>query len=396
MEHIVFNMQQKFSINFLNSRDDKMKRIIYIAAVNLDDKYSGITKKIYGQFDVFSENFDAFLIGYSQNGIMIKNNNQLTIIPYSNKLHRKFDLMENAVKLAKKKNITNAYIRRFQCNFFVLQMLKKLKKIDDMKILWEIPTYPYDYENHKTFLSKIYGLIDKLTRINLKLYINKIVTFSDEEKIFGINCINTSNGVVINQICPREINEIYTDINLIAVAVLNNWHGYDRIIKGLYKYYQDENNKKVVFHLVGDGPEFVTYKNLIEHYELSEYVKLYGYQDQESINEIYNKCEIAIESLGWHRSHVNKGTSLKSREYLAKGLPIVASTQMDVFLKDSKYVLYIAEDDSPVNILDIIDFYNKIYSNEERQTVNSKIRNIAYENCDMSIVMKPIIEFYRN
>ena len=373
-----------------------MEKLLYVAAVNLDDTYSGITKKIKSQFNEMSKYFDAFLIGYSEKGIIIMNQGSIKQIEYNKLSHRKLDLISTCIELVKSYSIKNIYIRRIPCNFIVIKMLKDLKQNKNIKILWEIPTYPYDYENHNKTISKIYIKLDKIYRTKLKKYINRIVTFSDEKSIFGIPCINTGNGIIVDDIKERDVlKEDDKTINLIAVGVFNNWHGFERMIEGINNYYKEGKNRKVIFHLVGNGPDFEKYKKIVDKYDLSQNVILYGYLNKNDIDLIYDKCEMAVESLGWHRSKVHKGTSLKSREYLAKGLPIIASSDMDIFPNGWEYALYVDKDDSPIDIDELVCFYDKVYKDDvNKYELNKKIRNIAYEKCDMKKMILPVVEYF--
>ena len=219
---------------------------------------------------------------------------------------------------------------------FLESCLKSFKKSGVKKILWEIPTYPYDDET-TSFSRKIKKMIDKVFRGNLKKYVSRIVTFSNEKNIFGIETINTGNGIDIDEIRKRKVSDHGDEINLVAAAVVRDWHGYDRLIEGLSNY---KGDRKISFHLAGDGPSLLIYKELVKKYNLEDKVHFYGLVNKDKLDEIYDIADIAVESLGWHRSKVKFGTSIKTREYLAKGLPIIASSVMDMFPDGFEYAYY--------------------------------------------------------
>lgn len=57
----------------------------------------------------------------------------------------------------------------------------------------------------------------------------------------------------------RNINNaLFKDINLIAVGMLKNWYGYERIIQGLANYYKDKPERKLM--ILGEGSEHQHYK----------------------------------------------------------------------------------------------------------------------------------------
>ena len=46
-------------------------------------------------------------------------------------------------------------------------------------------------------------------------------------------------------------NDTSKELNLIGVAEIHQWHGFDRIIKGLANYYSKRQDYIVKFHVVG-------------------------------------------------------------------------------------------------------------------------------------------------
>ena len=47
------------------------------------------------------------------------------------------------------------------------------------------------------------------------------------------------------------INDTSKELNLIGVAEIHRWHGFDRLIRGLADYYSKPKNYIVRFHVVG-------------------------------------------------------------------------------------------------------------------------------------------------
>ncbi len=367
---------------------------VFVACVDLDDQYSGISRKVYSEYNALQNAFDGCLIGYAGNGVKIVHGCEEVNIQ-NRKKHRRLVVIDESIKMLEK-NFRFLYIRRMPCNPIIISFLSKIKRKGVLKIVWEIPTYPYDHEhnNSKSLYGWITDKMDIIFRGFLKNYIDRIVTFSDYTEIFKIQTINTGNGIDVNSVKPRVISDDDNgSLNLIAVAVLNNWHGYDRLIRGISDYYENGGKRNVIFHLVGDGECLQEYKDLVKKLHIENNVIFYGFKTTKEIDKIYDKCNLAVDSLGWHRSKVSLGTSLKSREYLAKGLPIIASTPMDIFPDGWEYAFYAPIDDSSININDVISFYDNIHQNIGEAELSVKIRNIAYEKCDMSAMMKPVIDY---
>ncbi len=272
---------------------------------------------------------------------------------------------------------------------FKLRQLKKRGVI----IYVEIPTFPYDGEVKHNFI--FYK--DRIMRNCLSRYVEKILTYSDDSSVFGINCINISNFVDFTKILPRKSKKFNNTLNLVAVATLAFWHGYDRVIEGLYNYYKDANNKNIVkFHLVGNGPILEHYVEIVKKYGIEEYVIFYGEQSGKDLDQIYDLCDIAIDSLGRHRSKIFYNSSLKGKEYMAKGFPIISGvkTELDQ-LNNYPYYYRVPANDEPLNINAIYLFYKKIYSESDCQKVISAITSTAQSMFNIEISMKPLIDDIR-
>jgi hypothetical protein len=60
-----------------------------------------------------------------------------------------------------------------------------------------------------------------------------------------------------------------------------------------------------------------------------------------------------------------------------------------------EYCLYVPEDESPININKIIEFYHKLLIQQQESEIIFEIRKFAEENCDISKTMLPVIEYLK-
>jgi hypothetical protein len=337
------------------------------------DKANGVLKKVFAQIRTLNIQ-DAL----SCEHVELPN----TRMRYIFNLYK--DILSNA------KGLDYVYIRRITpVNRYVLLFFKKIKTNNPTcKILYEIPTYPYDKEENKISI-----IIDKTYRMKLKQYVDRIVTVSEDDIIFNIPTIKMVNGILLDSIQSRKTTKTNDGLNLIIVANYAFYHGYDRLIEGLENYYSGKHERKVYLHFVGSGLICDKYKRLVEKYILNEYCYFYGSLFGDDLDSVYNKCDIAICTLASHRMGIYLTSALKSREYLARSLPIVTSTRIDILPSEFKYCLKISEDESPVNIVDIINFYDNLISSVGEDKMIKEIRQFAENNCDISKTMKPVIDY---
>jgi glycosyltransferase involved in cell wall biosynthesis len=298
-------------------------------------------------------------------------------------------MYKNLYNYIQTSGIRFVYIRYIHfANPFFISFLRKLKK-SDVKILLEIPTYPYDQEYMDLkFTSRMVLFIEKFFRRKFRNYVTRVITLTDHATIFGIPTIQISNGIdpgSINIIQKRKPDD---EIHLIGVASIAYWHGYDRVIEGLHRYYSNVESvkKKVFFHIAGDSSnaESVRIKELVKKYNLNNYVIFYGRKAGEELDMLFNRADIAVGSLGCHRISMKKVNPLKNREYCARGLPFFYS-EIDEDFEDKDFILKVPSNDDPVDIDAIVRFI----SNNEFDP--AEIRNYAIKNLTWDRQFKKIL-----
>ena len=292
------------------------------------------------------------------------------------------------------------YLRKpFGMNAPFIKFLKWIKSERPyLKIIMEIPTYPYDKEITKDKKNWPFYVKEVLARKKIKKYIDVLSVPTDDKEIFGVKTIKINNGYDFKKSHERKFDRNKESIDIAIVAIFYAWHGFERLIKGLYLYYQNGNKRQVNLHFVGDGSELSTYKKMVSKYKLNKYIKFYGMQNKEHIEKIYNKCDIGASSFGLYKINIDCSYTLKSREYLSVGLPIICGGKMDVMeypdLKE--YILEFPNDSTDVSVEKVVEFYDKIYKNKTKEEIDemiSCIRGVAIKNLNMNKAMEGVINY---
>ena len=133
-------------------------------------------------------------------------------------------------------------------------------------------------------------------------------------------CIRDRIDVESEKIVEKK--KATNEITLLAVAIMRRQHGYEWVIRGLKTYYNKAHREKVKLLIVGDGPEKKKYQRLVYKYHLEDVVKFYPTTVGEELNKLYDQADIALAAFGMYKLGVNRLSALKTREYLAKGLPL--------------------------------------------------------------------------
>lgn len=369
-----------------------MKKLLFLIFHGFDPN-NGISKKISYQVDAFKACGMETHLCYMDEATSKKRIVDGTVIAdyghgTMSKILKRTEF-SSITKYAKDHHIEFVYIRsNHNANPFTIRMVKQMKEAG-MKVVMEIPTYPYDSEYETQGMSKqIFQ--DKIFRNQLAKHMDAIVTFSDYEQIFGQQTIRISNGIDFNSVKVKTaINDTSKELNLIGVAEIHRWHGFDRLVWGLAHYYAQPQDYIVRFHVVGyffseEGE--TAFKKIISDHHMEEYVILYGKKHGEELDEIFDKCDFGVGSLGRHRVGIQKIKTLKNREYAARGIPFIYS-ETDNDFDDKPYVLKASADETPIDIHRIISFYRHL--SLLPQQIRDSIINLSWEN-QMRIVLESV------
>lgn len=351
-------------------------------------KFSGVEKKIRNFCDVINEDLKIILDilpPYIQEKSRMKRiiKRWLLWTPVGHDWKEYVDRYNDADFL---------YIRKAQHDASFLYFLKRIKKKNpNLKIIYEMPTYPYEKEQTITLGNFPNVVKDRIFRKNLKKYIDRIVTFYNQKEIIGIPTICIMNGYNFSNMKKPSYSLENGKINLIEVSTTAFWHGYDRIIEGIHLYYKNGGKVDFVFHMV--GPFMKEHKDMVMKYHLEEHVVFYGKMTGDELDQIYDKCCIGVDVLGGHRKDYPISSSLKSREYAEKGIPLITSSPVDYFPENYKYQMLCPYDDSPIDMEAVVDFYNSVFYDLNVERVGTEIQETAKKLCDFHVTLRPIVNY---
>lgn len=283
------------------------------------------------------------------------------------------------------------YIRQVYHDASFVRYLRAIKKrVPKLKLIYEVPTYPYLTEQKTSAANAAFRKKEARWSRRAVKYVDRIVTFYGQDEIWGVPCIKLINGFDFSQVeLPRR--PAPKDVQLISVAAAAFWHGYDRLIEGLRRYYESGGTERIVYHFVGNTvPEL---QNMVREYGLEERVVFHGRQSGEALKALYARAYLGVDVLGGHRKDYPVSGSLKSREYAAYGLPILTASPVDYLPERYPYQMIAPYDDSPIDVPALLRFYHEIYDKNDGSTVSGAIRAFAEERCGMAVTMRPAADY---
>lgn len=362
-------------------------KALYIAKV--DEEYSldiGVTKKILGQINAFRN------LGVDIDYIRLKNKDIYINDKFLKKSKIRYFSYKDIYKGLKRENLKYdfAYVRYARGNYNLYKTVRLLKK-NNIKVIIEIPTYPYISEiNIKSLKGTIDFILDKMLINKYQKYVYKISTTSLDNKIFNLDTIKISNGIDLGKFpILDDLNRSTERINLLGIGNLAKWHGYDRVIKGLSEYYNKGGNEKVHFYIVGDGSGKSYLQELTSRLKINKYVHFLGSKNGTELDEIFNDMHIGVSSLALFRAGGGHDP-IKSKEFIARGLPILLAYNDKLIDANLPYVFKVEENESSIDISKLVESYNnsKFISKEV-------IREYARNNLTWTIQMKKVVSDIR-
>ena len=375
-----------------------MKKGCYLISIAQKDESDilsyGVMKKVVAQVKVLNSKFETVL--------KIRNtyNERPQTLWNKIKIRLPFTAVDKAWEYSDEyAQLDFIYMRRPNIDRSVIELFKKIKRNNPKtKIIFEIPTYPYIPEIMANGLLKesVFIIKDFVNHNLFRKYVDLITTYSPDTEIWGVKALPLKNGVDFSSISMPIRHTKENTIEVVEVSCPNYWHGYDRFLAGMGEYYKNGGTRNIIFHMVGDGMAVPQYHKLVKEYHLEEHVIIYGNKSGEELKKIYERSFIGLDGLARHRSGNTTNSSLKSREYAAYGLPFVSSVDIDFADEDWPYVMSVPQDETPIDMNEVIRFHDSIYGGRDCNEVAKEIREYAESRCDMSVVMQPVIDFIEN
>lgn len=296
-------------------------------------------------------------------------------------LYERFLFPNSISKAVLDLNFDFYYIRKPFISISFIKLLSKIKK-KRKNVVLEIPTYPYKKELTGVIRS-IFYFYERFSTLFLKDKLD-FITFYGEEftSIWGVKSLRLENGI-----CPEKIKLVpaktlrENKLRLIAVGNLSKWHGYERLLTGLSLL----KNDTVTLDIVGKGSAYDELKCLSTKLNLDAIVTFHGFKSGNDLDDIYSTADIGIGSLGMYKLGMVKGSTLKAREFSARGIPFILGYEDLAFPPDIDFVKYVPNDSSPLNLNDVIDWFN------DNSFYSDQIRQYAFDNLTWDIQVERIV-----
>lgn len=227
---------------------------------------------------------------------------------------------------------------------------------------------------------------------------NRVVQYASESLWFSFfeknKTIKMGNGIYFNadKSTVFDENEMPSDneLRLVAVATIAYWHGYDRLIRAIKLFKENNPEKKIKLKIIGSGKELDALKELTESLELDDIISLPGPLFNDDLSKVFYHSDVGVSSLGLSRKGLVEAADLKTREYMAHGLCVLGSGEDPDFAPNCELRFLVPNDES------IDPIYNMLLDLHFRKCQKSlpskkNVLKFAINNLSLSSKVKKIL-----
>ncbi len=283
------------------------------------------------------------------------------------------------------------YIRHPGTNLAFLGFLAWMKnRHREVRIVLEVATFPFSGQA-ESISQKAIVVADEALSGLLRRFVDYVVTFCGQTEIYGIPCVRTSNGIDVDDVPMRHARVFDAEApRFLGVASLARHQGYDRVLHGLRQALDQNPNLKPHVSFAGDGPAAAELKELCQTLDLDDYVTFHGMMTGKELDELFDDSDVAIGTLAIHRSGLQSASSLKVREYCARGIPFLLAGEDESFDEGFPFALRASTGDDPIDLAEVVvDLVNLL---EEVDKPAEKMRAYAAESLSWKTRLAEIMQ----
>lgn len=372
------------------------KRIFLYMNFMIEDDSIGITKKIKAQIRTLRHmGLDVTYCGYVKDGSAIFDNKDCVIFKknyaFKNGIYQRYNRRFLLIKTV------NEYLKSSQAKFNYgylrwhtfdkpyLKMLAGLKQVGTVNII-EAHAWTPNMKS-KSLIGKYQIYQDNKNSHYAKNYISLVAGMSEYDNIWDIKTVKIDNAIDLDAVSERHWNKDSDTVRIISVSNEYPYHGYDRLLKGMRKYYDVGGMRNIEVHLVGVFMEST--KQLAHELQLEDKIIFHGKMFGAALDDLYNNSDLGIGALAHHRVGMFAGSSLKTKEYFAKGLPFIYGWREPAFDASYPYALQVELCEEPLDIQTVLDFYDGI-KDDDQMLLN--MREFAREHYSWENEFKKVFE----
>ena len=198
-----------------------------------------------------------------------------------------------------------------------------------------------------------------------------------------------SNGVDVGSINFTGYQSVHDDyLNLLFMAsTFSPWHGLDRLLKGLILY---NGNSRINLFLVGNVESEQNLSLMRKINNPNVKITRTGQLIGDELDKLFKESNLAVSSLAIFRNNISEACVLKTREYIARGIPFIYAYDDVDLTGEEVFAKKMSCDDQPLDISEIISFAVNV---SQRKDVSEIMRDFAVRKLDWKNKVVKMVEF---
>lgn len=365
------------------------KYLFFYSNMTIDNDSIGITKKIKSQIQAFENlGYQVYYSCYYKKGVRIMHQSDIVfekkysiVSPKLNRYLKRMVLLKASILFIKQNEVkfSIAYIRFHFFDRLFCKLLSTCKQLN-MRTIVEAHSYPYRLRK-TSIIKKLVYLRDYMFEFIGKKDIDVVLAITGQkEDVWGRPTLQMDNCINIQQYPLKSRSGFNSKCNMIFVAHEIPCHGIDILLLSMYKYFKN-NGDKCRFHLNLVGNMLPSTKEYIKKYKLEEFVTLHGVKVGKELDELFEHNDIGIGVLAPHRVNSKLGTGLKTKEYMARGIPFIISGNCIKYENDSRFCLMLPYGSEHIDLDLVYKFYDEnVVKHDYREMMRNKIKDYTWES----------------
>ena len=139
---------------------------------------------------------------------------------------------------------------------------------------------------------------------------------------------------------------------------------------------------------MGDGPIRAGLEQLAEELGIADRVEFAGVHHGASLDSLFERAHVGLGSLALFRKGLSFASSLKSREYVARGLPFVSAGADPDFDPAPDFVFMAPNTDRPLDTQALVQWYAGLRGDPHLAT---RLRDYASRHLDFSVKIRTLL-----
>lgn len=216
-----------------------------------------------------------------------------------------------------------------------------------------------------------------------------------ENSIAGKNYVRLIGGDAVNS-DAFPVRNAQTKDHLLRMIFLKgavtsaDFNGLDRLFKGMATYQGPYQLKLKLF-----GRNLENETRMINELGIQNMVETGDFISKNEVDELMNEIDLGVGAMGVHRKGLISTTTIKAREYFARGLPFFYGHQDPDLTGHPEVVNFCKEfpaSEDPINFTDIINWYQDIIKNPD---LSFAMHQYAKDNLDYTVKMKRLSDYLK-